>query len=98
MNLQVNVSEIEKALTQLLKELRNQKGDLIEIEPADYYWSISKEELYDPYKDPQKLTLGQLSDDLEEIRKIAREETGPVSLDFVKISSILAAIGHKTVW
>lgn len=59
---------------------------------------ISKEELYDPYKDPQKLTLGQLSDDLEEIRKIAREETGPVSLDFVKVSSILAAIGHKTVW
>lgn len=98
MGLQVNINEVEKALLQLLQELRNQKGDLIEIEPIDYYWSINGDELYDPHHDPTHLTLGQLTDDLEEIKKIANCESEPVSLDLIKVSSILAAIGHKTVW
>jgi hypothetical protein len=98
MALQINVTEIEEALKLLLKELREQKGDVVEIEPVDYYWSIDRDELYDPYSTPAKLTLGQLTDDLEEIRKIAGRETEPVSQDFVKISAVLAMIGYKTVW
>jgi hypothetical protein len=96
--LQINVTEIEEALKLLLKELREQKGDVVEIEPVDYYWSIDRDELYDPYSTPAKLTLGQLTDDLEEVRKIACRETEPVSQDFVKISAVLAMIGHKTAW
>ncbi|MEZ5042743.1 MAG: hypothetical protein R2828_22810 [Saprospiraceae bacterium] len=98
MGLQVDINEIERALINLLQELRNQKGDMIEIGSVDYYWSIDTDELYDPYHDPAHLTLGQLTDDLQEIKKIANCESEPVSLDLVKMSSILAAIGHKTAW
>ena len=98
MNLQININEVETAVLQLLKELRSQKGDLVEIDPIDYYWSINREELYDPYHNPKELTLGQLTDDLEEIKKIANRESEPVSHDLVKLSSVLAALGHKTVW
>ncbi|GJM31827.1 MAG: hypothetical protein DHS20C18_08280 [Saprospiraceae bacterium] len=98
MSLQVNITDIEKALLRLLKELREQKGELVEIDPVDFYWSINREELYDPYHNPSHLTLGQLTDDLEEIKRIAERKAEPVSQDFVKISSVLAAIGHKTVW
>ena len=52
----------------------------------------------DKAHDPTNLSLGQLTDDLQEIKKIARGESDPVSQDFVKVSSILAAIGHQTAW
>lgn len=32
----------------------------------DYYWEISPDEIYDPYKEPENFTLGQLSDDMQE--------------------------------
>ncbi len=98
MKLRVDINEIEKALMKVLEALRSQKGDVIDMEPADYYWSIDKDELYNPYADPAHFTLGQLTDDLQEIKKLAQGEVEPVSLDLVKVSSVLAAIGHKTVW
>ncbi len=98
MKLRVDINEIETALIKVLEELRSQKGDVIDMEPADYYWSIDKDELYNPYTDPAHFTLGQLTDDLQEIKKLARGEVDPVSLDLVKVGSVLAAIGHKTVW
>ncbi len=35
---------------------------------------------------------------LQEIKKLANCKAEPVSQDLVKVSSILAALGHKTVW
>ncbi len=32
------------------------------VAPVDYYWSIDKEERYNPYAVPEHLTLGQLTD------------------------------------
>ena len=94
----IQVSEIEEALSLLLEALRKQQGEVIELPLLDHYWAVAPEELYNPYETPARLTLGQLTDDLEEISRIANGETPPVSLDFVKLSAVLAAIGHKTVW
>ena len=71
MGLQINLKEIEKALSVLLHDLREAKGEIIEVEPIDYYWSIPREKLYDPFQEPTELTLGQLTDDLEEMKKLA---------------------------
>jgi hypothetical protein len=98
MNVQINIDEIEKAVLELFNELRNQKGNIIEIEPVDFYWSINSNELYNPYENPTELTLGLISDDLEEMKNIANKKTEPVSYDFVKLSSILTMIGNKTTW
>ena len=98
MKLRVDINEIETALMKVLEELRSQKGDLIDMDPADYYWSIDKDELYNPYAIPEHFTLGQLTDDLEELKKLAQGDVAPVALDLVKLSAVLAAIGHKTVW
>ena len=98
MSLQINLKEIEKALSVLLHDLREAKGEVIEVEPIDYYWSIPREELYNPYEEPNDLTLGQLTDDLEEMKKLAEGKAEPASLDLVKMSAILAMLGHKTIW
>ncbi|MBK8655193.1 MAG: hypothetical protein IPN20_15100 [Haliscomenobacter sp.] len=98
MKLRMDINEIETALMKVLEELRSQKGDLIDMAPADYYWSIDKDELYNPYAIPEHFTLGQLTDDLQELKKLAQGDVEPVALDLVKVRAVLAAIGHKTVW
>jgi len=49
----------------LLTKLKENIGDEIMIS-NDYYWEISPDEIYDPYKEPENFTLGQLSDDMQE--------------------------------
>lgn len=97
--MKINVDELEQAFKTLVDELRKKKGNIIDIEqPIDFYWSITGDALYNPYENPKELTLGQLSDDLEEINRIATKESEPVSYDLVKMSSLIAMLGHKTVW
>ncbi len=57
--LQIQVSEIEKALARLLETLRE--------------------------TNPNDLTLGQLSDDLQELGRIADGQAPPVAGDFLKM-------------
>jgi hypothetical protein len=56
--LRIDLNEVEKALQNLLAELRKHKGDVIEMEPVDYYWAIDREELFNLYNDPTHLILG----------------------------------------
>ncbi len=96
--LQIQVSEIEKALSLLLEALRKQEGEVIELSLVDYYWAVDPEELYNPYTTPDRISMGQLSEDLEVIGRVANGETPPVSLDLAKLGAVLAAIGHNTAW
>ncbi len=96
--LNINLSEIEQALSTLLEALRRREGETIELGPVDYYWAIPSEERYAAYQEPSRFTLGQLSDDIEEIRRLARGEAPPTSLDLVKLSAVLAALGHRAGW
>ena len=94
----INLSDIEQSLTSLLQELRRREGETIDLGPVDYYWAIPPADLYAPYQAPSHLTLGQLSDDIEEISRVAQSQAPPVGLDLVKLSAVLAAIGHRAVW
>lgn len=96
--LQIQVSEIEKALARLLETLREREGDVVELPETDYYWAIPPEEMYDPFNKPKALTLGQLSDDLQELGRIADGQAPPVAGDFLRLSAVLAVIGGKMGW
>ncbi len=86
----INLKELEIITTLLIKKLRDNKGNTIEI-VNDYYWDIFEEELYNPYKEPENLTLGQLSDDLIEVQKVI-EGKDAVIHDLKRISCILKAL------
>lgn len=96
--MKIKVNELEKVLKILISELKEHNGEEIEIDKEDFYWSITKDELYNPYEEPKKLTMGQLSDDFEHINKLATKKLPPVSNDFVKLSSIFQIIGHNNIW
>jgi hypothetical protein len=64
--------------------------------PQDYYWWISKEDLYDPINEPKDMSVGQLSDDWSELQKIL-ESQNVVGYSLVWLSAILRAIGEEVV-
>jgi hypothetical protein len=94
--MRIKVTELEQVLSIMFAELREQNGEEIEIDNEDFYWSISKNDLYNPYIQPDKLTLGQISDDLDHIHKLAEKRLPIVGYDFVKMSSIFQLIGNKS--
>lgn len=66
------------------------KGSEIEIS-NDYYWDISQDELYSPYAEPKNITLGQLSDDLEEVQRLAKSDDA-IMYDLKRLSNILKVL------
>lgn len=63
----------------------------------DYYWSIPRQQRLDVTKEPTEHTLGQLSDDLNELARIDNGEVEPVSYALVWLSSVLREVGETTV-
>ncbi|MGI4760325.1 MAG: hypothetical protein ACRYF0_06445 [Janthinobacterium lividum] len=55
----------------------------------DFYWNIPDLDLYNIKDDPKELTLGQLSDDWQELVKILEKENAPTKYDLAKLSSVL---------
>lgn len=88
--MKINIDQIIKITTHLLLKLKEHKGNEIELE-SDFYWDISLEEIYNPYKNPEDVTLGQLSDDLETVRK-ALESGDSIPYDLKKVSEIIKAL------
>lgn len=88
----VQIHELRAMAEQLLSRLEQAGVSAIELK-KDYYWSIPSESLYDPYKNPTELTLGQLSDDLQELRAIQSGQTPPLPYALVWLSSLLRYVG-----
>lgn len=93
----VKLAELRAIADRLFTHLQDSGREEFDV-LDDYYWEISKEELYDPSKDPKDLTIGQLSHDLERLRAILSEEDPPIGYALVWLSSILRNVGEKSVY
>ena len=89
-NMKISIDEIQKITSLLLSRLKESRGNEIEI-TNDYYWDISDEELYNPYEEPKNITLGQLSDDIEEIQRLINSDDA-IMYDLKRLSVIFKAI------
>lgn len=86
----VNIKDLEKVIFILLSKLKEVKGNEIELK-NDYYWEIVSDELFNPYEEPTNITLGQLTDDLERMKKLL-DNNNPVVYDLKLISIIFKAL------
>jgi len=97
LNVKVKVIELRAIADRLFAYLEETGRNEFEVSD-DYYWAISKEEVYDPSKDPKDLTIGQLSDDWNELGAILKEERPPIAYALVWLSAILRNIGERSVY
>ena len=94
--MKVDLKTLENATRLIFKSLEEKGIKDIEIE-KDFYWNIDKDEKYNPYTNPKKLDLGQISDNWLEIQKISNQETFPIPYSLVWLASIYRIMGEKIV-
>jgi hypothetical protein len=91
--MKIETNELRAIMEKLFNHL--DEIDIHSIEfPYDYYWDIPKEDLYDSYHEPSRHTIGQLSDNWNDLRKLLNDSKDPVSSDFVDAAAILKAMGQ----
>jgi len=93
--MEVRISEVKEAFRKLLNAFDRDGIESVDIS-HDFYWSIPKASRYSPYEEPKDLTMGQISDDWRELRRIATEETPAVSYGLVWLGAVLQVIGETT--
>ena len=94
--MRIQISELRRATTVLFDHLERSGRTEIEV-TEDFYWSIPEKHLYSAYTAPteSELTMGQLSDDWNEVAKIASGQRPPIAYALVWLSSLLRFIGTK---
>ena len=85
--MKITGKELRAIVNKLIRE-----EDVFEIR-NDYYWNIPSEDLYAMEKDPKEFTVGQLSDDWEELKEMFAREDSPILFhDLEHLSPIIRAI------
>jgi hypothetical protein len=96
--MRIQLSELRRAADSLFDHLERTGRTEIEV-TEDFYWSIPEKHLYSVYAPPPEsnLTVGQLSDDWNEVAKIASGQRPPIAYALVWLSSLLRFIGSTLV-
>jgi len=68
--MEIDLNILEKASKKIFAHLNELGLKTIKID-LDFYWHIIAEEKYNPYKKPANLNIGQLEDNIKEIKDIA---------------------------
>mgnify|MGYP001235186302 CR=1 FL=1 len=94
--MQIDVSDLRTVTEKLFNHLDEIGQSSIEL-TNDYYWDISEDERYNVENDPQDLSIGQLTEDWEFLRKIGMDDEHTIAYAFVWLGKILQAIGETVV-
>lgn len=92
----VNVAELQTALNAVLSHIVESGHETVQLD-GDYYWFVPEASRHNPYQEPSSLTLGQLTDDWAEIKKILDGSADPLAYSLVWLSSILREVGEKII-
>ena len=90
----IEVDELRKITDLLFHHLQDVAGGTLRIK-AEYFWAIDQNERYEPYTRPSNLSIGQISECIENLRRL--NESNAISYGLVWLSSILLAIGEQIV-
>ena len=94
--MEVHIGELKEIIDTVFETLRSRGVDRVDI-PHDFYWSIPGLRRYSPYEEPRELTMGQLSDDMHELRRIHADDAPVTCYALVWAAAVLRAIGETTV-
>ncbi|WP_051407469.1 hypothetical protein [Nocardia sp. CNY236] len=90
----VPIAELRRLLDIVLSHIEAATNSpAVDLE-KDYFWSIPPDALYDVYKSPADLTIGQLSESWQNARGLLADPGKVIGYDLVFLSDVLRAIGH----
>ena len=96
--MRIQLSDLRRAADALFDHLEQTGRTEIDL-TEDFYWNIPEKHLYSVYSPPpeSEMTVGQLSDDWNEVAKIASAQRAPIAYALAWLSSLLRFIGTKLV-
>ena len=94
--MELNVAKLKRASDSIFQHLCDIGITTVSL-PRDHYWSIPKKAKYDVYGRPADFTIGQLSEDVKELNRIAEGEADSITYAFVWLGTVLQAIGEEIV-
>jgi hypothetical protein len=62
----------------------------------DFYWNVPEDIRYDHYQEPARHSIGQLSDDLRELNRMADGTRPMIAYGLVWLAAVLRRIGETT--
>jgi hypothetical protein len=95
--MKIRIADLRVVSNLLFDHLERSGHSEIELD-KDYYWSISNEDLYDPFNEPKRIYLGQLYEDYESLKDLLSGRDEPVAFGLVWLSSLLRYIGEKIMF
>jgi hypothetical protein len=90
---EIDLRHLRAALARVLDDVEAKFGSTLDL-GADHYWTVDRRSAFDPSVDPAKgLTVGQLTDDIEETQRVAMRTDDPIIWhDLAHIVGILTRI------
>lgn len=89
----INIDDLQKISNIMLDHLKEIGYEEIELQ-TDYYWFIDGDDLYNPASQPNDLTLGQLSDEWDNLQTVLDPSKYPITHYLIWLSAIFRAIGE----
>ena len=92
----VPLAELEEAIRIVFQSLREDKLSEFSLQ-NDYFWDIPASEIFDLTATPSELSLGQLSDSWEFLRRATAEDDVQVPHTLIWIADILRAAAIEKI-
>jgi hypothetical protein len=90
---EVTVAEL-RATAELLFSHLESKGIRSFTFSEDYYWDVPADLRYDQYDKPTQHTIGQLADDLAELRRMKDGSRPVIAWGLVWLAALLRRVGE----
>lgn len=91
--MEVTVEQLRAAAQALFSHLEDKGVSSVPI-AADYYWDVPAAIRYDRYQEPTQHTLGQLSDDLSELKRMVQGTRPIIGYGLVWLAAVLRRVGE----
>ena len=92
----VPVDTLRRAAEVLLDRLEDVAGTEVVIQ-QDMFWIIQPEQRFDLYVEPTEFTIGQLSESLDNVRRILEEPDLAISFGLVWLADLLRVAGETVI-
>lgn len=93
---EIDLKSLKKATDMILDHVIEDLGvEKIQVEDdGDYYWDVPTANLYAVKEAQPRLDVGRLSDDLDFVSKMLRDNA-PVALVLIHVAPLLRRLGEK---